>query len=86
MDKGSRSGSGIFPDPDPDPGDPKRPDPTGCETGSATQVQTVPLWQPPKVKKCNFLGFRPQNRLLGGLNDPKKLSERSKNSEKPPFL
>ena len=26
VDKGSGSGSGIFPDSDPDPGDPKRPD------------------------------------------------------------
>ena len=36
MDKGS--GSGIFPDPDPDPGDPKRPDPTGSGSESATLV------------------------------------------------
>ena len=34
VDKGSGTGSDIFPDPDPDPGDQKRPDPTG--SGSAT--------------------------------------------------
>ena len=34
MDKESGSGSGIFPDRD--PGDPKRPDPTGSGSGSAT--------------------------------------------------
>ena len=36
MDKGSESGSGIFPDPDPD--DPKRPSPTG--SGLATLIKT----------------------------------------------
>ena len=51
MDKGS--GSGIFPVPDPvtqndrirpdsDPGDLKRPDPTGCGSGSAILDFTAP--------------------------------------------
>ena len=68
MDKGSGSGSGIFQDPDLDPGDPKRPDPTGSVSGSATLILTIfkYLFFVLKLVYCPDLELRERGRVYPG--------------------